>query len=111
MAGAAAAAPAMTADTIASLAASRRARRLSRVRPSVEAIGGLALIVGAIALVIFIAVEATLIYSAWHYRASRMPGPAPQIAGNSRLEMVWTALPAVILLVIFVLMTGTMREI
>lgn len=81
------------------------------MRPSIEAIGGLALIVGVIALIIFVAVEATLIYSAWHYRASRMPGPAPQIAGNSRLEVVWTVLPAAILLVLFVLMTGTMREI
>jgi cytochrome c oxidase subunit 2 len=71
----------------------------------------LALIVGAIALVIFIGVEAALIYSAWRYRASRVPGLAPQIAGSRVLEIVWTAVPLAILIVVFVLMTGTMREI
>lgn len=81
------------------------------MRPSVDAIGGLALIVGAIAFVIFVAVEATLVYSAWRFRASRVAGQAPQIEGNRTLEIVWTAMPLVILIVVFVLMTGTMREI
>ena len=81
------------------------------MRPPAEAIGALALIVGAIALLIFIGVEAALLYSAWRYRASRVPGIAPQIQGNRTLEVVWTAIPLLILVVVFVLMTGTMREI
>ena len=81
------------------------------MRPPVEAIGALALVVGAIAFLIFIGVEGTLIYSAWRYRASRVAGAAPQIEGNRTLEIVWTAIPLVILVVVFALMTGTIREI
>ncbi|HZP96893.1 MAG TPA: cytochrome c oxidase subunit II [Candidatus Limnocylindria bacterium] len=81
------------------------------MRTSAEAIGGLALVVGAIAFLIFIGVEAALLYSAWRYRASRVAGPAPQIHGNTRLEIAWTAIPLVVLAVVFVLMVGTMREI
>lgn len=66
---------------------------------------------GGIALVIFLGVEAALVYSAWRYRASRLPGLASQVEGNRTLEIAWTAIPLVILVVVFVLMTGTMREI
>lgn len=81
------------------------------MRPPAEAIGALALIVGAIALLIFLGVEVALVYAAWRYRASRLAGPAPQISGNNTLEMLWTATPIVILVVVFFLMVGTMREI
>jgi cytochrome c oxidase subunit 2 len=81
------------------------------VRPPAEAIGALGLIVTAIAFVIFLGVEGALLYSAWRFRASRLPGLAPQISGNRALEIVWTAVPLLILIVVFVLMTGTMREI
>lgn len=81
------------------------------MRPPAEAIGALALIVGAIAFLIFLGVEAALIYAAWRYRASRLAGPAPQISGNRTLEILWTAIPIAILVVVFVLMIGTMGEI
>ncbi len=81
------------------------------MRSSADAIGGLAVVVGVIALLIFIAVEAALVYSAWRYRASRTEGPAPQIHGNTRLEVAWTLVPLVVLAVVFGLMVGTMREI
>lgn len=81
------------------------------MRSSADAIGGLAIVVGVIALLIFIGVEAVLAYSAWRFRASRTEGPAPQIHGNTRLEIAWTVLPLVILAVVFGLMVGTMREI
>lgn len=81
------------------------------MRPPAEAIGALAMIVAAIAFVIFLGVEAALVYSAWRFRASRLPGMARQIEGNRTLEIVWTAVPLLILIVVFVLMTGTMREI
>ena len=81
------------------------------MRPPAEAIGALGLIVGGIALVIFIGVEAALIYAAWRYRASRSTGPVPQIQGHRTLEIAWTAIPIVILAVVLVLMLGTMSEI
>jgi cytochrome c oxidase subunit 2 len=36
---------------------------------------------------------------------------APQIHGNERLEVIWTATPAAVLVVIFFLMIGTMRTV
>jgi cytochrome c oxidase subunit 2 len=81
------------------------------MRPPAEAIGALGLIVGGIALVIFIGVEAALVYAAWRYRASRSTGPVPQIQGHRTLEIAWTAIPIVILAVVLVFMLGTMAEI
>ena len=81
------------------------------MRPPAEAIGALALVVGGIALVIFIGVEVALLYAAWRYRASRSDGPVPQIQGHTALEITWTAIPVAILAVVLVLMLGTMGEI
>src|SRR5690348_1727053 len=81
------------------------------MRPPAEAIGALALIVGGIAFLIFLGVEAALVYAAWRYRASRVTGPVPQIQGNTRLEIAWTVIPILILAAVLVLMLGTMREI
>jgi len=80
------------------------------VRPPAEAIGTLALIVGAIAVVIFIGVEGALVYAVWRYRASRVAMPA-RFDRNTRLELAWTAAPALTLAVVFVLMLGTLRDI
>jgi len=82
------------------------------VRPPADAIGTLALIVGVIALLIFIGVEAALVYAVWRYRASRNLGGQPAtFERNRRLEIAWTAAPALILAVVFVLTLGTMAEI
>jgi cytochrome c oxidase subunit 2 len=82
------------------------------VRPPADAIGTLSLIVGAIALVIFIGVEGALVYAIWRYRASRhVAGEPATFERNQRLEIAWTAAPAVVLAVIFVLTLGTMAEI
>ena len=55
-----------------------------------------------IAGVIFVGVEAMLIYSAWRFR--ERPGmPAPrQLHGNTTLEFAWTAAPAFVLLIVLV---------
>ena len=82
------------------------------VRPPAEAIGTLSLIVGVIALLIFIGVEGALVYTIWRYRASRQPvGEPARFEQNRRLEIAWTAAPALILAVVFVLTLGTMAEI
>ena len=82
------------------------------MRPPADAIGTLALIVGVIASVIFIGVEAALVYAIWRYRASRQfAGEAATFERNRRLEIAWTAAPALILAVVFVLTLGTMAEI
>jgi cytochrome c oxidase subunit 2 len=82
------------------------------VRPPADAIGTLALIVGAIAFLIFLGVEAALLYAIWRYRASRhLAGEAAAFESNRRLEIAWTAAPALILAVVFGLTLGTMAEI
>ena len=82
------------------------------MRPPAEAIGELALVVGGIALLIFIGVEGALIYAVWRYRPSRLSAGEPaRFEQNTRLEIAWTAAPAVVLAVVFVLMLGTMAEI
>ncbi len=82
------------------------------MRPPADAIGTLALIVGVIAFLIFIGVEAALVYAIWRYRASRdLAGQPATFERNRRLEIAWTAAPALILAVVFVLTLGTMAEI
>ena len=68
------------------------------MRPPADAIGTLWLIVGAIALLIFIGVEGALVSTIWRYRASRHPSGEPAtFERNRRLEIAWTAAPAVVL--------------
>ena len=81
------------------------------VRPPADASGTLALIVGVIAFVIFVGVEAALVYAIWRYRASRLAGTPATFERNPRLEIAWTAAPALILAVVFVLTLGAMAEI
>jgi cytochrome c oxidase subunit 2 len=80
------------------------------VRPPAEAIASLGLVVGVIALVIFVGVEAALVYAVWCYRASRA-GQASRVDRNTRLEIAWTAAPAIVLAAVFALTLGTLSEI
>jgi cytochrome c oxidase subunit 2 len=54
-----------------------------------------------IAVVIFVLVEGLIVYAAIRYRTRRGREEAPvQIHGNTRLEIVWTVIPALLLLFI-----------
>lgn len=81
------------------------------MRTSTEAIESLGWIVGGIALVILIGVEAAIVFAVWRYRASRNDSPPAQTTGHTRLEIIWTVIPAITLIVVFILMIGTMNEI
>jgi cytochrome c oxidase subunit II len=52
------------------------------------------------AIVIFLGVEVALLWVVLRYRRSRQPAgyAPPQVHGNTRLELVWTAIPLVIVL-------------
>jgi cytochrome c oxidase subunit 2 len=65
------------------------------------------LIMGAI---VFVGVEGFIIYSVFRYRRrdDRLP---TQIHGNNLIEVVWTAIPTVIVLILFVLSTLTLNSI
>lgn len=56
----------------------------------------------AVTGLVFVLVETTLIYFVVRYRRGQRPSDAegPQIHGNTRLELMWTAVPAVLLTLI-----------
>jgi cytochrome c oxidase subunit 2 len=73
--------------------------------PSGEAISQLYWFVFAICAVVFVAVEAALVLFIVRFRRRRSSpedAEGPQIHGNTRLEIIWTIIPAVILVAIAV---------
>ena len=61
-----------------------------------------------IAGIIFLIVAGGVLYSVWRFRARPGDREPKQIFGNTRLEIAWTAAPALILIVIFILMLPLM---
>ena len=75
-------------------------------------IAGLYDIVFAIAVAIFIAVEGLIVWSILRYR--RRPEDIdlpPQTHGNNLVEVLWTAIPTVIVLVLFVMSWSTLNQV
>lgn len=73
---------------------------------------GLYDLVLGLAAVVFVGVEGFILYAILRYR--RRPGDGalpPQHHGNTRVEAVWTAIPAIIVVVLFVLSTQTLSKI
>jgi cytochrome c oxidase subunit II len=71
--------------------------------PSGEAINELYWFVFGICAVVFVAVEAALVLFILRFRRRATTPPdaeGPQIHGNTRLEVIWTIIPAVILAVV-----------
>jgi cytochrome c oxidase subunit 2 len=71
--------------------------------PSGEAINELYWFVFGICAVVFVAVEAALVLFVLRFRrrpATPVDAEGPQIHGNTRLEIIWTIIPSVILVVI-----------
>jgi cytochrome c oxidase subunit 2 len=58
------------------------------------------IVVLVIALAVFVGVEATLVYCIFRFRRRNDELP-PQTHGNNVLEVVWTGIPAIIVLVLF----------
>ena len=79
-------------------------------RPPIDALRDLATISGLLALGVLVFVEVALVVALWRYNSSR-PGAPSTLAGDRRVEVVWTAVPVLILAVLIVAMTGTVREI
>lgn len=59
------------------------------------------LLVLALAVVVFVAVEAALVFTLFRYRRRDDTLP-PQTHGNNLLEVIWTSIPIIIVLVLFV---------
>jgi cytochrome c oxidase subunit 2 len=65
-----------------------------------------------IAMVVLVAVEFLLLYTSLRFRRPRgvdQPEPS-QIHGNTRLEAMWTLIPAIILVSLFIISVRTMAE-
>ncbi|MBI1876706.1 MAG: cytochrome c oxidase subunit II [Chloroflexi bacterium] len=63
-----------------------------------------------IAVAVFLSVEGLLLYAVIRFR-QRDPAVIPsKIHGSTPLEIAWTAAPAIVLLILFVLMVRTMRD-
>lgn len=60
--------------------------------------------------IVFVGVEGFIVYSVFRYRRrdDRLP---TQVHGNNLVEVVWTAIPTVIVLILFVLSTLTLNSI
>ena len=60
--------------------------------------------------IVFVAVEGFIVYSVFRYRRrdDRLP---TQIHGNNLVELIWTAIPTVIVLILFVLSTLTLNSV
>jgi cytochrome c oxidase subunit 2 len=70
--------------------------------PNTERIDSLFWFVGFWAALVLLSVAIPLVYFVWRYRSRGRPRTVegPQIRGNTRLEIAWTAVPVVILLLI-----------
>ncbi len=75
----------------------------SPASPTARDIHSLYKLVFWLSLIVFVGVQFAIVYTALRFRrlrtARRRP---PQIHGNARLEIVWTVIPAVVLLIILI---------
>ena len=80
---------------------------------SAQATSQLTVIVFIIAAVVFLVVEGMLLYTTLRFKrknknAAELPS---QTEGNIRLEIAWTIVPAVVLVIVFVFSIGTLRAV
>lgn len=63
-----------------------------------------------IAIVVFILVQGVILIAVFRFRDRGEDAPPKQVAGNTRLELMWTAVPALILAIIAVPTVGGIFE-
>jgi cytochrome c oxidase subunit 2 len=78
--------------------------------PNADHIANLYDIVAYIAIVVFVGVEGALFYALFKFRRRR-GAVAAQIRGNTRLEIAWTGIPALILIGLIVLTFANLHSI
>ena len=65
----------------------------------------------AITAFFFVLTEAILIYNIWEFGKPDRTAKAPYVHGNHRLEVIWTIVPSIILVLISVVQIGTWEKI
>ena len=71
----------------------------------------LIMVVAGLAAIVFVVVEGALIYAVARFRPKQPSGLPRQVEGNTRLEILWTVLPLIMLLILFVVSVQTLRAI
>jgi len=75
----------------------------SPASPAADDIQSLYILVFWLALIVFVGVQFAIVYTALRFRRTRTAKKRPaQIHGNTRLEITWTVIPSVVLLVILI---------
>jgi cytochrome c oxidase subunit 2 len=84
---------------------------ISPESPTAETIQSLYKLVFWLALVVFVGVQFAIVYTALRFRKTKDSATRPpQIHGNRRLEIIWTIIPAVVLLAILIPTITTLYE-
>ena len=81
---------------------------LSTASTNATAISGLFYFIFWVAVVVFIIVESLLLYSVIRFRRKSDSEMPTQVHGNTKLEIMWTLAPAIVLAVVFVLTYQTL---
>ena len=76
---------------------------ISPASPTADDVQSLYKLVFWLALVVFVGVQLAIVYTALRFRRTKFGAKRPpQVHGNKRLEIIWTIIPAVVLLVILI---------
>ena len=65
-------------------------------------VDGVLLVITLISIFFFVLITAVLIYFAVKYRRKRDDEETPYITGNETLEIIWTVIPSILLILLFV---------
>jgi cytochrome c oxidase subunit 2 len=83
----------------------------SPASPTANGIQDLYKLVFWLALIVFVGVQFTIVYTSLRFRRKNIPANRPpQVHGNKRLEIAWTIIPAVVLLIILIPTITTMFD-
>jgi cytochrome c oxidase subunit II len=76
---------------------------ISPASPTADDIQSLYKLVFWLALIVFIGVQFAIVYTALRFRRTKPSKQRPpQVHGNKRLEIIWTVIPAVVLLLVLI---------
>jgi cytochrome c oxidase subunit 2 len=79
--------------------------------PGAQATLDLGILATVVLTIIFVLVGGTIVYSLFRYRWQESQPEPTQIAGQKTVELVWTAIPLVIVIFLFVLTARTMSKV
>jgi cytochrome c oxidase subunit 2 len=83
-------------------------RVLEPASPQARSIVSLGYVVGIILAAIFVIVAAVIVYALMRFRWREGEGDPSQLAGNTKIEIIWTAIPCLIVVALFALTARAM---